>query len=100
GLRVRGVDLLDVVAVDLDRVPAEGASALDVAAQVPPVHGLAALSEPVHVENGGQVVEAVVAGVLERLPDRALGRLAVAAEHPDAVRQPLEVLASDRHPDS
>src|SRR5581483_6736874 len=76
-LRVRGVDLLDVVTVDLDRVPAEGAGALDVAAQVPAVHRFATLPEPVHVENGGQVVEAVVAGVLERLPDRALGRLAV-----------------------
>ena len=100
GLRVRAVDLLDVVAVDLDRVPAERAGPLGEDGRVPADHRLAALAEPVDVDDRGEVVERVVRGVLERLPDRALGHLAVAAEHPHAVGQPVEVLAGDRHPDA
>ena len=98
-IAVGGVDLLDVVAVDLDRVPAEGTSALQIPLEVPAVHRLAALAEAVDVEDRGQVVQLVVPGVLERLPDRALGGLAVTAQHPDAVRQAVEVLAGDCHSD-
>jgi hypothetical protein len=54
------------------------------------VHRLAALAEPVDVDDRDQVVELVVRGVLERLPLGALGNLAVAAERPDAERQPVE----------
>jgi hypothetical protein len=64
---------------------------------MPPVHRLAALAEPVDVQDRGQVLEVVVPGVLERLPDRPFRRLAVAAQRPDPVRQPLEVLAGERH---
>ena len=99
GFGVGRVDRLDVVAVDLDRMPAERLRPRAVVVELPLVHRRAALPEPVDVEDRGQVVELVVPGVLERLPDRALGRLAVAAEHPDAVGQPVEVLAGDRHPD-
>ena len=80
---VRAVDLLDVVSVDLDRIPAEGSRALDIDARVPADHGLAALAEPVHVDDRSEVVELVVRRVLVGLPDRALRHLAVAAEHPD-----------------
>src|SRR4029453_9312106 len=75
GLAVGAVDLLDVVPVDLDRVPAEGAGPLDVRAGVPALHRLAALPEPVDVEDRTQVVELVVGRVLERLPDGSLGGL-------------------------
>ena len=68
--------------------------------EVPADHRLAALAEPVDVDDRGEVVELEVRGVLERLPHRALGHLAVAAEHPDAARQALEVLAGERHPDA
>ncbi len=97
---VRSVDLLDVVPVDLDRVPAERPRPSEVALEVPPAHRLAPLAQPVDVEDRGQVVQLVVRGVLEGLPDRSLGQLAVAAEHPDAVGKPVEVLAGDPHPDA
>ena len=73
---------------------------LDVDVEIPPDHRLAALPEPVHVEDRREVVELVVRAVLEGLPDRALGRLAVAAQDPDAVRKPVEVLPGERHPDA
>src|SRR6185312_9143359 len=47
GLTVRGVDCLDVVAVDLDRVPAERLEPPRVRVEIPAVHRLAALSEAV-----------------------------------------------------
>ena len=96
-LRVGALDLLDVVAVDRDRVPAEGAQAAHVGVEVPAEHGLARLAEAVDVEDRGQVVEALPGGVLDRLPHRALGHLAVAAQAPDAERQAVEPLAGQRH---
>ena len=96
---VGAVDLLEVVPVDLDRLPAEGLGPLRVRVEIPAVHRLAALAEPVHVDDRGQVLELVERGVLERLPHRALGHLAVAAQAPDAVREPVEVLAGERHAD-
>ena len=96
GLGVRGVDRLHVVAVDLDRMPAEGLRPLRVRVEIPAVHRLAALAEPVHVDDRDQVVELLVPGMLERLPHRALGHLAVAAQHPDPVREPVEPLARER----
>ena len=64
------------------------------------MHGLAALAEPVNVHDRGEVVELVERGVLGRLPHRALGHLAVAADHPHAEREPVEALAGDRHADA
>jgi hypothetical protein len=88
------------VPVDLDRVPAEGASAPREHSRVAAHHRLAALTEPVHVDHRGEVVEPVVGRVLERLPHRALGELGVAAKHPDAIREAVEVLARDGHADA
>jgi hypothetical protein len=56
-LLVGVVDRVDVVAVDLDRPPSAGLCAVAVGAQVPAVHGLAALAEAVDVDDRGQVVE-------------------------------------------
>src|SRR5436189_2886562 len=88
------------MAVDLDRVPAEGTGAVRVRVEIPSVHRLAALAEPVDVEDRDDVVELVVRGVLEGLPLRSLGDLAVAAEHPDAHVGLVEPLAGDPHSDS
>ena len=88
-LRVGGVDLAYVVAVDLDGLPAEGAGAGGVVARVPAGHRLPALPQAVNVDDSGEIVQADEAGVLERLPHGALGHLAVAAEDPDAVREPV-----------
>ena len=98
-LRERAVDLLDVVTVDRDRVPAERASAGDVDVEIPADHRLAALAQPVDVEDRGQVVELVVGRVLERLPHRAFGHLAVAAEHPGSRRHAVEALRGERRAD-
>ena len=97
-LAERLVDRVDVVPVDLDRVPAERFGARGVDVEVPADHRLAALAEPVHVDDRREVVELVVGGVLEGLPHRALGHLAVAAEHPHAGREMLEMLRRERHP--
>ena len=67
-LGVGAVDRLDVMAVDLDRVAAEGARAVGVRVEIPAVHRLAALAEPVDVDDRDEVVEFEVRRVLERLP--------------------------------
>ncbi|HEY7599857.1 MAG TPA: thiamine pyrophosphate-dependent enzyme, partial [Candidatus Limnocylindrales bacterium] len=95
-LRVGALDLLDVVAVDGDRVPAERREPLDVGVEDPAEHRLARLAEAVDVDDRGQVVEPLPGGVLDRLPHRALGHLAVAAQAPDPVRQAVEPLAGQR----
>jgi hypothetical protein len=88
------------MAVDLDRAPAERAGTGGVGARVPSEHGLAALPEPVDVDDGDQVLEAGVAGAREGLPHGALGELAVAREHPYAVGDPVERLARERDADA
>ena len=40
-----------------------------------------------------EVREAVEGGFVQRLPDRALGELRVAAQHPDVVRELVQLLA-------
>ena len=93
GVLVGGVDLGHVVAVDLDRAPAERLGPGHVGGGVPAEHRLAALPEPVDVDDRHQVVEALVRGGGERLPHRALGHLAVAAERPHPEGQLVEPLA-------
>ena len=99
GLRVGGLDLVDVVAVDLDRVPAEGLDPALVAVEVPAEHRLAGLAEAVDVDDRDDVVQALPAGVLEGLPHRALGHLGVAAQAPDAVGQLVQVACRHRDAD-
>src|SRR5215469_6971183 len=73
------VDLAEVVAVDDNSAAAEPLHALDVGFQVPAQLRRAALAETVHVNDRGQVAEPVVRRLVERLPHRALGHLAIAA---------------------
>src|SRR5216683_1002750 len=73
------VDRGDVMAVDDDRETAERLHAAPVGVERPAVFGLAALAEAVDVEDCGQVGQLVKAGLVKRLPDRALGELRVAA---------------------
>ena len=96
----RAIDLLDVVAVDFDRVPAESACPFDVHAGVPSDHRLASLSQAVDVDDRGQVVEPVVPRVLEGFPHRAFRRLTVAAEDPHPRGQPVQILRRDPHADA
>ena len=70
-----------------------------VAVEVPFELGRAALAQPVDVDNGGEVAELVVAGLVERLPDRAFRGLAVPAQHPGVVVEPVQVAAGQAHAD-
>jgi hypothetical protein len=78
-LRERGDDDADVVTVGCDRTSADRARPIEVTVDLPPVHRLSALAEPVDIDDHDQVVQSVVGGMLERLPDRALRHLAVSA---------------------
>ena len=98
-LLVGVVDLRDVVAVDLERAPPERLRPPRVGGGIPAQHRLAALAEAVDVDDRDQVVQRLVAGVVKGLPDRTLGHLAVATEHPDPVGQPIQALAGERDPD-
>ena len=64
---------------------------------VPLQLGRSSLAEAVDIEDGGQVVQPVERGLVEGLPDRALGQFAVAAECPDMVGELVEVTARQRH---
>jgi hypothetical protein len=74
-LAIGAVDLRDVVAVDLDRDPAERPGAGGIRGGVPAEHGLAALAEPVHVDDQHEVVQPRGGRPGQRLPHRALGHL-------------------------
>ena len=95
GLGEGGVDGVDVVAVELDDVPAEGGELGLVGLHVPPVAGGPALAEAVHVDDGDEVVELLVGRGRGRLPHRALGHLRVTADDPRAVGQLVEALGRD-----
>ena len=100
GERHRLVDGGEVVPVDRQHPRAERLHPPRVLRQVPADVGLAALAEPVDVGDRDQVRQPVVGGLVERLPDRALGQLAVPAQHPDPVREPVQVPARQRDPDA
>ena len=75
-----------------DRVPAEAREARGVAGDVVAVHRALALPEGVDVDDRDQVVELVVRRDRDRLPHRALGHLAVAEQHVDALVAAVELL--------
>ena len=96
----RLIDFAKIVSVDGDGAAAERLNPPGVRVQVPAQFGRAALAETVDVDDRGEVAQSVVAGLVERLPHRAFGHLAVAAQHPDAVRQLVEVPAGQGDADS
>ena len=96
GLAVRGVDRLDVVAVNLDREPTEGLRSRGVRVTVPLEHRRPALTESVHVEDRDEVRNAVVRGVLHRFPDGALRGLRVAEQTPGSAGCPIKA-HGERH---
>ena len=99
-LREGVIDGLDIVTVDDDGVAAEGSGPIGIRGEVPPVHGLAALTQPVDVPDRDEVVQLVPGCVFERLPHGAFGQLAVAAEGPHAERKTVEPLPRQGHPDA
>ncbi len=94
------VDLVEVMTVDLQDPGPERLGAAGVGIEVPLELGGPALAEPVDVDDRDQVGQLVVRRLVQGLPDRALGHLAVPAQHPHPVREPVEVLAGQRdaHP--
>ena len=95
----RHVDLLDVVAVDHHGLYAERLGPAPVGIEVPTELSFPALAEAIDIDNRGEVGQAVKGGLVESLPDRALADLGVAAENPDVVGQPVQLLAGHRDAD-
>ena len=60
--------------------------------------GRAALAEPVDVDDRDQVGQLVVRRLVQGLPDRALGQLAVAAQHPHPVGSSSRYLPASATP--
>ena len=83
--------------VDHERAGAEGFEAPLVDVEVPTEIGRPALPEPVDVRHHDEVGQFVIGRLVDGFPDRALGELAVAAEHPDPERKVLEVPAGERN---
>ena len=91
GLRQRLIDRHRVVTVDDERTTAEGLHPGSVAVQVPLQLRRPALAQAVDVDDGGEIAEPVVARLVEGLPDRAFGGLAVPAQDPDVIGKLVEV---------
>jgi hypothetical protein len=100
GLGHGPVDRRDVVAVDGEHPGPERGRPPVVGVQVPGKLGGTALAEPVDVDDGDEVGQLVVGGLVERFPDRPLGHLAVTTQDPDPVRQLVQVLAGQRDADA
>ena len=100
-LRVGPINLVQVVAINLQSPPPEGLRLLCVGAGIPPQHRLAPLAQAVHIQDTDQVAKFVMRGVLDRLPHGSFGHLAVAREHPDVIRELVQIFASegDAHAD-
>ena len=94
------VDLGEVVAVDDERVHPEGAHAGRVGVEIPSELRRATLPEPVDVEDRDEVRKALVAGVVESFPDRALRGLAVPTEDPHAIGRVERTLSGEGDPDA
>merc|ERR1719208_702711 len=93
-LAIRQVGL----SVDHDGVEAEGLQPLPVGLHVVAEGGGVGLSQPVHVDDGAEVVELVVTGKVESLPDVALHALTVAHQTVGPVARLVVELAAVRHP--
>ena len=91
------LDLTEVVAIDGNGPAAEPLDPAGVRLQVPAQLRRAPLTQPVDVDNGGQVVQPVVGGLVERLPHGALSHLTVATQHPHSERELVEIPAGQSH---
>ena len=89
------IDLLQIVAIDHDGAASERLDPVPVMVGLPFVFGRAALAEPVDIEDGGEVRQPVVAGLVESLPDGALRQLAVAGKCPHVIGQLVQLAAGE-----
>ncbi len=94
------VDIIQVMAVNLNRMPAKRAGPVGVGLNVPSQLGLASLSQTIDVDDGSHVGEVVVGGLVETFPYGALRGFAVSHQHPHTIRKLVEILAGQRDADS
>src|SRR5438309_1213376 len=95
----RVVDLREVMAIDNERIDPERSDARGVRVHVPLQLGRPALAEAIDVDDRGEIGEDLVSCVVERLPDRSLGGLAIAHEHPHVERRREWALRRERDAD-
>jgi hypothetical protein len=60
GLSICRLDLVQIMAVDLDWMPAESAGTSGIDSAIPAHHRLAALAKPVHIEYSDKIGKAIV----------------------------------------
>ena len=95
----RVVDLREVMAIDNARIDPERSDARGVRVHVPLQLGRPALAEAIDIDDRGEIGEDLVSCVVERLPDRSLGGLAIAHEHPHVERRREWALRRERDAD-
>src|SRR5579885_3003286 len=94
-LDVGCLNLIEVMAVNFNGMPAERAGACSVGVAIPAEHRLAALAEAVHNEDAYEVAQLIVSCKLQRLIDRTFGHLTIAQHYPDTIGQFVQILASE-----
>src|SRR5260370_38447547 len=94
---MRLVDLIIVVPIDDNGIPAKGGSTLGIGSRIPSQFGFTALTQTVDVEDSHQVVQLVVRGMVKCFPLRALGHLAISQQNPDVIGQVTKVLTFQRN---
>src|SRR6266852_249326 len=87
------VDLVIVMPVNHDSVPAEAIGACLIGGGVPAQFGFAALPQAIAVEYSNQVIQLVMRGVIEGFPDRTFCHLAITQQNPDMIEQFVKVFA-------
>jgi hypothetical protein len=84
---IKGVEnLVEVVPIDGEDRPAEGGEAPGIGVQIVLEHRVLALSEPIDVHDGDEVVQPVIGGEGGGFPHGAFGGLAVAHQAVDPCR--------------
>ncbi len=97
-----GQDLVnrgDVMPVDHECPAAERLDPTGVGVEVPAELGCATLTEAVDIHDRRQIRQLVVSRLVQRLPDRTLGHLTVAAQHPHPVGKSVKESPGECHAD-
>src|SRR5579859_2445030 len=63
------INRVEIVSIDFNRLPAKRASAGGVSGAIPAQVGLSTLTQSVHVQDGNQIIQRVMARVVKSLPN-------------------------------
>ena len=85
------------MAVNHDGAATERLDPIAIVVGLPRIFGWAPLTQPVDIEDRREIRQAVVARLVESLPDGALRQLAVARERPHMVWQLIQFAAGEGH---